>query len=353
MADTQYYTQIRGEAHGPYSEDEMYQLVRNRKLGRMHRISTDRATWRRAEEFPQFFEVVTPDVANLVAPDPGPRMTVRPGPAVDTVQAAQHDGSAKSEATAKPAPAKPDASAGEYSLTPQTNAGTADVAWYYVRDGVQAGPATTAQLQAWVASGALPANGPVWRHGMPGWLPLQQVPELQPPATAAPARPPPRPTATRPEVEWYFQRDGERAGPVPQSRLTAMIAAHELTPYDMVWSEGLSEWMPIQSLPGLAPRDESAPLTAVSQTPQRRQPRTDFRERYRGHSGLAIACLVISLIQVCGLNCPIAIVFGIASIQQILRSNGQLQGMGFAIAGMSIAVVTLLGWVSLFLWFLP
>ena len=52
--------------------------------------------------------------------------------------------------------------------------------WYFELNGSQQGPEGTEQIQLRLSNGELSAATLVWREGMEGWVPLSQVPELQP-----------------------------------------------------------------------------------------------------------------------------------------------------------------------------
>ena len=60
-------------------------------------------------------------------------------------------------------------------------------------------------------------------------------------------------------------------------------------------------------------------------------------------NGLAIASFVLSLLWIAGLGSLLAVIFGISSRNSIKRSHGQQTGDGFAIAGLIIGIVGLLG----------
>jgi hypothetical protein len=51
--------------------------------------------------------------------------------------------------------------------------------WFYVRNNQQVGPVSLEQLQAMVSNGQLRADDRVWGEGMPDWVFVQAVPELQ------------------------------------------------------------------------------------------------------------------------------------------------------------------------------
>jgi len=66
-------------------------------------------------------------------------------------------------------------------------------------------------------------------------------------------------------MDWYVARDGETFGPFPFEVMIKGIRDGELTPQDLVWSEGAPDWQPASSVPGLfSPPSLSAlpPLTA-------------------------------------------------------------------------------------------
>ncbi len=69
------------------------------------------------------------------------------------------------------------------------------VQFHVVLNGQQMGPYTVDQLRPGVPTGQFTAQTPVWRQGMPGWLPAGQVPELAslfgPPPMGGAGGPPP------------------------------------------------------------------------------------------------------------------------------------------------------------------
>ena len=46
---------------------------------------------------------------------------------------------------------------------------------------------------------------------------------------------------------WYYARDQRRQGPVPRERLIDLFRNGWLSPDDLVWSEGMADWMPARS----------------------------------------------------------------------------------------------------------
>ena len=50
--------------------------------------------------------------------------------------------------------------------------------WFYSNDGTQHGPVSEMEIKSLIASGKIRPGSNVWREGMPQWLPLSAVPEL-------------------------------------------------------------------------------------------------------------------------------------------------------------------------------
>jgi uncharacterized membrane protein len=65
------------------------------------------------------------------------------------------------------------------------------IAWHYMRDGVQTGPASTDEIKNLIASGAIKADTLVWREGLASWAAVSTQADFA--GVAAPAAPPPPP----------------------------------------------------------------------------------------------------------------------------------------------------------------
>lgn len=59
---------------------------------------------------------------------------------------------------------------------------------------------------------------------------------------------PSRPTASQ---RWWYGKNGSEAGPVDQPTLQQMLASGTLTPDDIVWTDGMTHWIPARQVPGL------------------------------------------------------------------------------------------------------
>lgn len=58
-------------------------------------------------------------------------------------------------------------------------------------------------------------------------------------------------TTAAPEVNWHYSKNGQALGPVPQSQLEGLIAAGQLAPGDLVWTESMPEWKRLSEVPQL------------------------------------------------------------------------------------------------------
>ena len=53
--------------------------------------------------------------------------------------------------------------------------------------------------------------------------------------------------------QWWYGKNGSEAGPVDQATLQQMLASGTLSPDDIVWTDGMAQWVPAGQAPGLAP----------------------------------------------------------------------------------------------------
>jgi hypothetical protein len=132
-------------------------------------------------------------------------------------------------------------------------------------------------------------------------------------------------------------------GPSRLSDLERLALDGEIGPETLFWKNGMADWTPGFLVPELAslgrapagldasktPAHHLAPGTVILTQPGPR-PRT---------SPMAFACLVLSLLWLCGIGSLAAIILGVAAIRRIARSNGALTGKGLAIAGMIVGIL--------------
>ena len=65
-------------------------------------------------------------------------------------------------------------------------------------------------------------------------------------------------------TQWYYAQQGQQRGPVSKRQLQRMAASGELQPDDLIWHEGLADWAPASSIPGLISAERLAAASAAS-----------------------------------------------------------------------------------------
>ena len=51
--------------------------------------------------------------------------------------------------------------------------------------------------------------------------------------------------------EWYYAEDGEQLGPTTSVEIRRLVAAKKIQADDLVWREGMDDWLPAGEIPGL------------------------------------------------------------------------------------------------------
>lgn len=67
-------------------------------------------------------------------------------------------------------------------------------------------------------------------------------------------------------VMWYYSKGGMQMGPVSQEELSAKAASGDVSPSELIWKEGMSDWKPLWQVPEF----QSSPVQHVT-PPQIRQ----------------------------------------------------------------------------------
>ena len=73
--------------------------------------------------------------------------------------------------------------------------------------------------------------------------------------------------APPPAKRWWYRKNGTEAGPVDPATLQQMLAAGNLGPDDIVWTEGMVQWLPARQVSGLAPGPAGSPAQAAAGGP--------------------------------------------------------------------------------------
>ncbi|MEJ6559677.1 MAG: GYF domain-containing protein [Akkermansiaceae bacterium] len=160
--------------------------------------------------------------------------------------------------------------------------------------------------------------------------------------------------------EWYYGQGGQQEGPFDDAAMRGRIAAGQVSATDLVWREGMAEWIPLAQVSELAAAPAAAaspyetpganPTAAAAATPYAATPPT---------SGLAIAALVLGILAILSSCMYIGILFGIPAVicgHIAMKSfkNPQLPkgGKGMAIAGLicgylgSVISLCMIGFVA-------
>ena len=67
--------------------------------------------------------------------------------------------------------------------------------------------------------------------------------------------------------EWYYSHDGQRHGPVSSDQLKELVAAGKLRADDLIWKDGMDNWMPAGKAKKLFPPPTAAAGAAVVAPP--------------------------------------------------------------------------------------
>ena len=50
-------------------------------------------------------------------------------------------------------------------------------------------------------------------------------------------------------TNWHYIKNGQRFGPVSEDRLRQLATAGEVGSSDLLWREGMAQWVPAQAAP--------------------------------------------------------------------------------------------------------
>lgn len=143
---TTLYVRIKGRVQGPFTIEKLQGLARRGQLGRIHQVSEDGETWRKASEYPDLFLPAN----QAVSREP---------------ERSTHRTQEKASATA--------ASVAEPSSPPVS--AEHDSAWYLEDQGKPKGPMSFGSLKRYLQSGEYSTSTLVWREGMEDWVPADTI----------------------------------------------------------------------------------------------------------------------------------------------------------------------------------
>lgn len=62
-------------------------------------------------------------------------------------------------------------------------------------------------------------------------------------------------------VEWYITQNGQQVGPVSPEQLQQMVGAGQVAATELVWCEGMPNWVTVAEVPGLTTAGSGAPAS--------------------------------------------------------------------------------------------
>jgi hypothetical protein len=93
--------------------------------------------------------------------------------------------------------------------------------------------------------------------------------------------------------EWFYTTNGQQAAaPVSNSQLRQMAASGQLQPTDLVWQEGLPNWMPASTIKGLFAGPAIGEQPIASESPSMVQSRARKKAEARPAEGKPVAAVV-------------------------------------------------------------
>jgi hypothetical protein len=150
MSDS-FYFRVRGEVKGPFSREQIVSLIRKKRLGRHHELSTDAVIWTRAGEVDGLFESIAP---------------AREEPEVGYATAVPETDS------------KQDTGAAQRSSSSGSSSEDDDDEWHYAKGRNTLGPISSNELRAMLATGRLLGSDRVWNSSLADWLPAEDLPQF-------------------------------------------------------------------------------------------------------------------------------------------------------------------------------
>jgi len=203
-----------------------------------------------------------------------------------------------------------------------------DRPYYFRQRGRTLGPFSLQQMRQKAATAQVNGRTDVSRDGL-DWKKGSDYPEIFIPETGEP---------NPGRGQWYYALSGAQQGPVDLATLQQYVASGTIQPSDVVFREGMTDWMPAQSVSELA---MFIPRLGQGQTSSGPSPGPSPPVGQQSN-GMAIAGFVCSLLGC--LTCIPAILGLVFSL--IALSGPNQANRGLAIAGAIISAIWLLLWLA-------
>ncbi|MDA7887845.1 GYF domain-containing protein [Akkermansiaceae bacterium] len=164
-------------------------------------------------------------------------------------------------------------------------------------------------------------------------------------------------------AQWYYGKEGQQYGPIDETALRAKIATGEIGKNDLIWSEGMVEWTPLNQISEFSASPSETAAVAPAEQYQSSNPSSPYAPPVANPvapviggvqlapptSGLAIASMVCGILSIffcfCGgmlLGIPAVICGHMAMKQTGSDVDGgppRMGGRGMAIAGLVMGYI--------------
>lgn len=158
---------------------------------------------------------------------------------------------------------------------------------------------------------------------------------------------------------FHVSRNGVQQGQYSLEDINRMIAASQLGGGDLAWQDGMVEWQPLSSIPGVMvsladgppPLPGSPPaIRGAYSPPQSNVAPQGYAAGPPVNSGMAVASMVLGILSLvlffthvfALIMALLAVIFGHTSRGNIRRSQGRLTGAGMGLAGLITGYIAML-----------
>ncbi|HEY8961435.1 MAG TPA: GYF domain-containing protein [Luteolibacter sp.] len=165
---------------------------------------------------------------------------------------------------------------------------------------------------------------------------------------------------------WYYSKNGAQLGPIGPAEMESKLKAGEISATDLVWKEGMGDWLPAGQVPEiqalLAPPpppsepfgERPAPPVSPYVSSPAAHPRASLPVApvSQGQAIASMVCGIISLVICCAwfISGPLAIVavaLGHVAVSKAKNDPARFGGKGMARAGLITGYLGLLGSIAM------
>jgi hypothetical protein len=151
--------------------------------------------------------------------------------------------------------------------------------------------------------------------------------------------------------QWYYSKDGQQLGPVPLSKLQALVKTGSIRPTDFVWQQGMPQWTQVAHVnvlfastsvfSGPAPRPPLL-VEAPFSPPMSPMQQSNFEgphEPFQNESRAGKVCSILSVVfgGVAFIFCPP--LFGLAGLVLGIRGVVLSKNKALGIVGIVLSVI--------------